>query len=217
MFYLTVLLPSVIAILSYYILLLIRVKKGDGALKALISFIIFSVSVAIVIVAIKLAFDNFSSVDFLAILLLYLAVFTALISFFLQLKIFARKKVALNVTSSINRYSAGRLTNIAKGALKIVNCQKSGEDLTANNLSDGLVLDNRTAQNATVEEIDVTALEELFNRASKSKNAYKHKKILSLAKKTIEDFKSGKVVKTNVVESAIDGLIKILSRENFEI
>ena len=217
MFYLTVLLPSILLLLSYYILILLRVKDKCRVVKGAISFSLFGLSILIVIVAVKLAVKTFSIGDFWAILLLYLATLIALISIFLEVKIFADKKEGVSIKTSVDALKIQRLTEVVKGALNGEDTGKQKDVLSTNNFENGLLLDHRTTQNATVNEIDITSLDELFTRASNAKNAYKHKKLIGSAKKMIDDLKGKKDVKITEVESLVNGLIKILSNENFEI
>ena len=217
MFYLTVLLPSILLLLSYYILIFLRVKDKCRVIKEAISFSLFGVSILIVIVAVKIAVKTFSIGDFWAILLLYLATLVALISIFLEVKIFTDKKESVSIKTSVDALKIQRLTEVVKGALNGEDTGKQKDVLSTNNFENGLLLDHRTTQNATVNEIDITALDELFARASNAKNAYKHKKLIGSAKKMIDDLKGKKDVKITEVESLVNGLIKILSNENFEI
>ncbi len=140
-----------------------------------------------------------------------------MVALFLQFKIFPlKKRDGLRLNSSIDATRAGKLIEIAKGALNDTDAIKTIDDENSPKLQNGLVLDNRTAQNTTAGEIEVGYLNELFDKASKAKNSYRHRKELSLAKKTIDDLSNGVSVQKVALNDVVNSLIKILSSENFE-
>jgi hypothetical protein len=202
-------------------MIFLRTKERVLAIKGFVSFLLFSLAIVVTIIALKLAIKNFLTTDFLAVLLLYLSGVTALSALFLEFKIFNAKEHLIGVNSSVDAKKVEKIIEMAKGEIDSYDNNKSIDLQVGVGDSNGLILDDRTAQNtttnATTQDIEVVHLTQLFNKANSAKNGYRYRKELKVANNVINDLSSGKEVKKVEVSEVINSLIKILANENFDV